>query len=137
MLQNVFGSVGLVRRTLIAESQPDTADGRDPAWPLYASLYAAGATIASVPEVHALGRGGRGRLADRAPEVMAVLRAYENRLPRGLAALPALAVANALRRTRVVEPPIGKRVLQVLRNDGALALVRRAARRAGRQRDRS
>ncbi len=119
VLENVFGSVGLVRRTLLAESQPQHCRWQGP------RVAALRIALRSRRDDR-VGAGGsclgpgRSRQARRtdAPEALAVLRAYENRLPHGLAALPALAVAKALRRIRVVEPPIGKRVLQACATTG-------------------
>jgi glycosyltransferase involved in cell wall biosynthesis len=97
LLANHYGTVGLVRRSLLAED----AEHEDP-WPLYARLSLGGATIASIPRPLAAGRTEPGDV-DRAPALaLLVAQHFENHLPhqlRGLARLGAGLAAGPAERT--------------------------------------
>ena len=101
LLSNGYGTVGLVRRSLLRDADV-------PAWPLLAELTLGGARIVSVPAP--LGTGRRPANLERDPaEALRVAEVFERALPdahRPLARLAAgLAAAAAERRT----PPPARR----------------------------
>jgi glycosyltransferase involved in cell wall biosynthesis len=87
LLANHYGTLGLVRRTLLAES----SEREDP-WPLYARLSLEGATIVSVPRTLAARRREPGDVDHDPAAGLLVAQHFEAHLPpalRGLARLAA------------------------------------------------
>ncbi len=86
LLANHYGTIGLVRRSLLG----DTATDEDP-WPLYARLSLEGVTIVSVPRALAVRRKEPGDV-DRDPATaLLVVRHFESHLPQALRGLARLA----------------------------------------------
>jgi glycosyltransferase involved in cell wall biosynthesis len=99
LLANHYGTVGLVRRSLL----PGGA-ARDDPWPLYADLSLGGATIVSIPRALADRRKDVGEVHGDPAAALRVVQSFEAYLPsplRGLARLAAgLAAAPAPPTTR-------------------------------------
>jgi glycosyltransferase involved in cell wall biosynthesis len=90
LLANHYGTVGLVRRSLL----PDGA-GLDDPWPLYAHLSLAGATIVSIPRALATRTTEPGDV-DRDPAAaLRVVQQFEAHLPHSLRGLARLAAGLA------------------------------------------
>jgi glycosyltransferase involved in cell wall biosynthesis len=135
LLENTFGHVGLVRRSLLEACLSDAGRGaahEDPAWPLYARLLAGGARIVSVPDVlvRADGTSGRGRIGERSSDTLAVLRAYEAILPVGLGSVAAAVVAASIKRIPAAGAPLHQRIRAVWRDEGVGGVLRRIRRLA-------
>jgi glycosyltransferase involved in cell wall biosynthesis len=99
LIENQYGVVGLVRRSLATEE----AD-----WPLFARVALGGGRIASIPDPLALHLD-----APRGDEKPAVLRIFETARPDGLRELPQLTatLAAALARPDTSPRPVMKRDL--------------------------
>jgi glycosyltransferase involved in cell wall biosynthesis len=90
LLANHYGTVGLVRRSLL----PDGCARQDP-WPLYAQLSLEGATIVSIPRALAARRNEPGDV-DRDPAAaLRVVQHFEAHLPGALRGLARLAAGLA------------------------------------------
>ncbi len=99
LLANEYGSVALMRRSLLDEPAFRAAD--DPDWLLLAGLSLAGATIVSVPETLV---SRHARAADLGPQSLDALRVaqqFERQLPDALRGLPRLAASLAGRQAAV------------------------------------
>ena len=131
MIENHYGVVGLVRRTL-ALQQPPLDGAVDPEWPLFARLALAGARIVSIPEPLAVHGGKVGSVGDVPGEGLAVLETFEESR-RELHDLPQLAATLAASSARLTAPPspadgqrgLLERGLGVLRTEGVPGLARR------------
>jgi hypothetical protein len=111
MVANHYGTVGLVRRSLLL----DGVQREDP-WPLYARLSLGGATIVSVPRVLASVRKEPGDV-DRDPAAaLEVVRHFDLQLPHGLNSLARLAAGLAAMPTPATPPRRGvlRRILRRL-----------------------
>jgi glycosyltransferase involved in cell wall biosynthesis len=95
LLSNSYGTVGLIRRSLLTGgSTPWPAQG-DRYWPLYAKLSAAGARIVSVPLPLATCANLPGSLERQPGDALLVAQALEGSLPRPTAGLARLAAGLA------------------------------------------
>jgi glycosyltransferase involved in cell wall biosynthesis len=90
MLANHYGTVGLVRRSLLPEGA-----GQGHPWPLYARLSLEGATIVSIPRALAARRQGPGDVHRDPGPALLVVQHFEARLPRSLRGLARLATGLA------------------------------------------
>lgn len=140
LLENQYGVVGLVRRSLVDGDV--SLDGHvDPDWVLFARLALHGAQIVSIPEPLSTIHGKPGSLTDLPGDGLMVLRLFEQAegaVP--LADLPSLAATLAAAHARAQSRPeadgerprhIVGRSLDVLRAEGVAGLARRARARLG------
>jgi glycosyltransferase involved in cell wall biosynthesis len=103
VLENGYGRVALIRRTLLddaAELWPATTD---PDWPLLAQLHLKGARIVSIPLPLAGSTSRPGTLEHDAGDALLVVEHFERALPRHLRPLARLAAglaADAHRRSQ-------------------------------------
>jgi O-antigen biosynthesis protein len=130
LIENQYGVIGLVRRSLAAELLPtDAAAISD--WVLFARLAVTGARVLSVPEPLSVQVGRPATIGTAMGEGLAVLEAFEKGEPEVLGGLPHLTATLAaalagLQAERVSDAPRHARVprgLRVLR--GQLRLIRR------------
>ncbi len=131
VLSNDYGNVALLRRSLLADlAGPRPGEG-DADWPLLAALSVSGAWIVSIP-VPLVTRSAQPGSVERDPgDALLVLEQFEHALPdpqrltarlaAGLAAMPPVPPAD--RSDGVV-----RRAGEILRDDGAFELARRALR---------
>jgi glycosyltransferase involved in cell wall biosynthesis len=137
LLENAYGVIGLVRKSLVRGPLPDA--GVDPDWPFFARLALGGARIVSIPEAFSAHSGRIGRVSDVPGDGLAVLEAFEE-AGGSVPDLPQLAatVAAALHPSRAEgEPssdsrPLAERVVHVVRAEGLRGVWRRTKRRVGR-----
>ena len=132
LLENGYGTVALLRRSLLA----GLADGRpaegDPDWPLLARLSASGAQIVSVPTPLLTRRARPGTLERHPADALLVAAQFERALPDQLHSLARLAAGLA---ANAQEPPaaspggIARRAVRVARAEGLPGLGRRGLRR--------
>ncbi len=131
VLANGYGTVALVRRSLLGDVVRRWPVAADPDWPLLARL-AASARIVSVP-LPLVTRAARPEAIDGQPsDALLVVEQLERGLPdhlRSLARLAAGLAADAQSRSATVSP-VSRRMAQILRTEGLAGLTRRAARRA-------
>jgi glycosyltransferase involved in cell wall biosynthesis len=130
LVENHYGVVGLVRRSLIAGQQP--LDGAvDPEWPLLARLALSGAKVVSIPDALSEHRGRPGTVADVPGEGLAVLHAFEEHEPsRHFPQLAATLAASLAKLESAPSVPssrgnVAARALSVARSEGLAGLVRR------------
>jgi glycosyltransferase involved in cell wall biosynthesis len=95
LLANHYGTIGLVRRSLLA----DGAEHEDP-WELYARLSLGGATIVSVPRALAAGRRTPGDVERDPATAWLVVQQFEAHLPHPLRTLARLAAGLVLTPTQ-------------------------------------
>jgi glycosyltransferase involved in cell wall biosynthesis len=134
LVENQYGVLGLIRRSLAAEPPEGTVD---PDWPLFARAALQGARIVSIPEPLSQHSGKPGEIGDVPGEALLVLAAYEEsgRQVEGLPQLGAtLAAAHARAWTSPVAPSqpghrLIERSLRILRTEGTHGLARKAANR--------
>jgi glycosyltransferase involved in cell wall biosynthesis len=94
MLENQYGVVGLLRRSVIAvESLREEAV--DPDWPLFARIALGGGRIVSLPKAFSTHHGRPGRVGDVPGEGLAVLEAFEDHPASDLRDLPQFAATLA------------------------------------------
>jgi glycosyltransferase involved in cell wall biosynthesis len=105
LLANHYGTVGLVRRSLLAEGS-----AQEDHWPLYARLNLDGATIVSVPRALATRRKQPGDVDNDPATALVVVDQFEQHLPRQLKALARLAAGLA-----ATPPPAATRRRSLLR----------------------
>jgi hypothetical protein len=130
LIQNQYGVIGLVRRSLAAEVLPADADA-DSDWVLLARLAVAGACVVSIPEPLSVQIGRPATIGTSMSEGLAVLEAFERGDPEALEGLPqltatlaaAVAGLQAQRVSDVVRHGSFPRGLRVLRRQ--LQLIRR------------
>jgi hypothetical protein len=134
LIENQYGVVGLVRRSLLGEQVPEGAV--DPDWPLFARLALAGARLVSVPQALSTHHGRVGQIADVPGEGLTVLHAFERARDETFPDLPALAATLAVSHSRLqaahqTNGGQPRRVLQrfvdVLRTEGVGAVAGRAS----------
>jgi glycosyltransferase involved in cell wall biosynthesis len=118
-LSNVFGTVALVRRSLLTPQTFGSEGATDPDWPLLAKLALAGAKIVSVPETLVTTRRRPGDVIHDPAGALAVVQEFERRLPeatRGLARLAAGlgAQAQAAAPTTAAQPSRVRRLTRLL-----------------------
>jgi glycosyltransferase involved in cell wall biosynthesis len=89
LVANHYGTVGLVRRSLVAGK-----NGEEP-WPRYARLSLEGATVVSVPRALASSRREPGDVARDPAAALQVVQRFELHLPRPLRGLARLAAGLA------------------------------------------
>jgi glycosyltransferase involved in cell wall biosynthesis len=127
LVENQYGVVGLVRRSLAAE-QRGLEGVVDPDWVLFARLALAGARVVSIPEPLAVNRGRPGTLRDVPGEGVAVLEAFEAHDGTSLHDLPQLAATLAASLARGT-PPAAVTRRGITRR--GLGVIRRLLRRRG------
>jgi glycosyltransferase involved in cell wall biosynthesis len=93
VLANHYGTVGLVRRSLV----PEGAEQEDP-WLVYARLSLEGAMIVSVPRALATRRKRPGDVEGDSPTGLRVVEEFERHLPPPLRSLARLAAGQAAAR---------------------------------------
>jgi glycosyltransferase involved in cell wall biosynthesis len=120
LVENQYGVVGLVRRSLLAGQRLEGVV--DPDWLLFARLALAGARVVSIPEALVVHRGRPGTLRDVPGEGVAVLEAFEAHDGASLHDLAQLAATLAASLPRDT-PPIPPRRRSVTRR--GLRVVRR------------
>jgi glycosyltransferase involved in cell wall biosynthesis len=139
VLENRYGTVGLVRRELLAELGPLMVAGEpfdDPDWPLYASLSSRGASITTVP-VPLVTRQRRGGHAEGVPDpsdALKVARIFEQAAGSPLGSLPVIAAVLFRAASERRAPPgdrhamLPRALLRLTRNGSAgwARAVRRA-----------
>ena len=104
VLANHYGTVGLVRRSLLDQvDEPWLARG-DPDWPLLARLSAAGAEIVSVPRPLVTRTDEPGTLEHDPSEGLLVVEHVERELPREVRSLARLAAGLAADAGRFKSP---------------------------------
>jgi hypothetical protein len=127
LVENQYGVVGLVRRSLAAE-QRSLEGVVDPDWVLFARLALAGARVVSIPEPLAVNRGRPGTLRDVPGEGVVVLEAFEAHDGASLHDLPQLAATLAASLARGT-PPAAVTRRGITRR--GLGVIRRLLRRRG------
>jgi glycosyltransferase involved in cell wall biosynthesis len=131
LVENGYGTVSLLRRSLLSDLAGPWPAEADPDWPLLAGLSAQGAKIVSVPEP-LLSRQAQPGAIERSPaDALLVVEALERILPSQLAACARLAAGLAAdaRRPPSTADGLARRAVGVVRREGILAFGRRAARR--------
>jgi hypothetical protein len=116
-LSNTFGTVALVRRSLLNAQQVSAHGARDPSWPLLAMLVLDGAKIVSVPETLATTTRPPGDVKRDPVGALAVAQTFERHLPpatRGLGRLAAGLSAQAAIPTTPAEPSRVRRLTRLL-----------------------
>jgi len=109
LLANGYGTVGLVRRSLVEQEEPD--------WPRYARLSVSGAEIVSVPAPLVTQQSAPAMLATHPDESLRVLKHFERALPPNLRFAAELAARQAAQpeRPRVSRRSIVRRAVGRLR----------------------
>jgi glycosyltransferase involved in cell wall biosynthesis len=95
LISNAYGTVALIRRSLLGEGTMRSDGSSDPDWPLLARLVLAGAKIASVPKTLVTTRRRPGNVQNDPFGALAVLHEFERRLPEQVRALARLAAGLA------------------------------------------
>jgi glycosyltransferase involved in cell wall biosynthesis len=95
LLENGYGTVALIRRTLLTESPGSWPVEDDPDWVLLARLSAAGASIVSVPAPLLSRRSTPGSLERSPSDALLVVEELERVLPDQLASAARLAAGLA------------------------------------------
>jgi glycosyltransferase involved in cell wall biosynthesis len=98
VLSNAYGTVALVRRNLVTDSEAGV-------WPLLARLSASGARIVSIPLPLATSTERPGDVASDPRGALAVARELEQALPESLRSLARLAAGLAAEAQRPPAPP--------------------------------
>jgi glycosyltransferase involved in cell wall biosynthesis len=99
VLSNAYGTVALIRRSLLVPADWGWRAPLDPDWPLLARLNASGAHVVSIPSPLVTRRTRPGALEDDSGGALAVLQELEQALPpalAGLARIGAGLAANAV-----------------------------------------
>jgi hypothetical protein len=128
VLENRFGTLGLLRRELATRALPSGNDGgADPDWSLYADLALRGARISSIPEPlveRSLAPGDSRSAPVSAARVVAL---YEQALPAVLGGLGRLAGAASVtgRDAPVMIGSLTQRMRAVAAREGIGGVVRR------------
>lgn len=95
VLENGYGTVALIRRSLLAEESAGRPAAADPDWPLFAQLTAAGARLVSVPAPLVTRPAAPGTLRDQPSDALLVVERLEWALPDSLRSLARLAAGLA------------------------------------------
>jgi glycosyltransferase involved in cell wall biosynthesis len=128
LLENGYGTVALLRRSLLAGLTAGRPAEGDPDWPLLARLSASGAQIVSVPTPLLTRRARPGTLERHPADALLVAAQFERALPDQLHSLARLAAGLA---ANAQEPPaaspggIARRAVRVARAEGLPGLARR------------
>ena len=131
LLANGYGTVALIRRSLLGDLQTPWPVVGDSDWPLLAGLSAGGARIVSVPAALVTRTLPPGTIERHPSDALLVVEQLERALPeqlRSLARLAAGLAADAQRQTPVPAPGLARRAARVLRQEGFLELGRRSLR---------
>jgi glycosyltransferase involved in cell wall biosynthesis len=118
VLANGYGTVALIRRSLLADSRPSSAGSKDPMWPLLARLALRGAPIVSVPRPLVQGGFPPGSVDESPGDALAVVDEFERALPgpfRSLAELAAGLAAEAEERLPTRRLRLVRRILRRVR----------------------
>jgi glycosyltransferase involved in cell wall biosynthesis len=139
LVENQYGVVGLVRRSLLRRGVPDGVVDSD--WPLFAQLALDGAHVVSLPEAVSTHSGRVGSVSDVPGEGLVVLEAYEQSASSQLTDLPHLAATLAAARARldgsdrassgIEKRGVVRRGVAILRDEGLRGLARRGRTRLG------
>jgi hypothetical protein len=131
VLANGYGTVALVRRSLLGDVVPRWPVAADPDWPLLARL-AARARIVSVP-LPLVTRAARPEAIDGQPsDALLVVEQLERGLPDHLRSLARLAAGLAAEMHRPSPAPavgLARHAVRVLRDERGFELARRGFRR--------
>jgi hypothetical protein len=119
VLSNSYGTVALIRRSLLADLGTAWPVEGDPDWPLLARLHLAGARIVSIPLPLVTRADTPGSLERHPSDALLVVEQHEQALPDGLRPLARLAAGLA---ATPAQPP-------AQRNAGIRRLARRLLRR--------
>ena len=127
LLSNGYGTVALLRRSLLDEVTSPWPIAGDPDWPLLARLSVSGARIVSVP-APLVTRSARPGTLEHSSDALLVVQRLESVLPDPLRSVARLAAGLAAD-AQVATVPSGvlvHRAGHVLRNEGLSELVRRS-----------
>jgi glycosyltransferase involved in cell wall biosynthesis len=133
LLENGYGTVALLRRSLLGGLTDGPPVEGDPDWPLLARLSASGAQIVSVPTPLLTRRARPGTLERHPSDALLVVAQFERALPDQLKSLVRLAAGLA---ANAHKPPVAspngvvRRAVRVVRAEGLSGLSRRAGQRA-------
>jgi glycosyltransferase involved in cell wall biosynthesis len=131
LLANGYGTVALLRRSLL-DGRPSTWPVEDdPDWLLLARLSVEGATIVSVPVPLVTRRSPPGSVERSPSDALLVVEELERLLPAQLASTARLAAGLAADAQRRPSPPAGlaRRIANVVQAHGVRGAVRRVAER--------
>jgi glycosyltransferase involved in cell wall biosynthesis len=131
LLANSYGTVALLRRSLLTDEETVRAAEGDADWPLLARLSSTGARIVSIPLPLVTRRALPGRLDAHPSDALLVVQELERALPEPLRSVARLAAGLAAdSQAPAVAPSDGivQRAGDVLRNEGLAGLARRAGR---------
>jgi hypothetical protein len=112
VLSNSYGTVALIRRSLLSDKPNRRFAERDQDWPLFARLSLEGAQIVSVPDVLVESPAEPGDLQRHPSDALIVLQQFEQHLPP--AARPLARLAAGLAAQSSAEPPPARRAAPVL-----------------------
>jgi glycosyltransferase involved in cell wall biosynthesis len=118
VLANGYGTVALMRRSLLTDATRAASGSKDPMWPLLAQLALRGATIVSIPRPLVEGSSPPGSLEESPGDALAVVDEFERALPgrfRSLARLAAGLAAEAEERLPTRRLHLVRRIVRRLR----------------------
>jgi glycosyltransferase involved in cell wall biosynthesis len=104
LVSNSYGTVALVRRSLLPEQRTVWPVEGDPTWPLLASLSLSGAEIVSIPKAIVEQRRQPGDCRRGTSDALAVAQSFEEQLGRPLASLARLAAGLAIDEPSTLAP---------------------------------
>lgn len=123
LVENQYGVVGLIRRDFATGTADAPPSGADPDWLLFARAALAGATVVSLPEPLTTHAGSPGRVTDVPGEGLAVLAAFEEGRPEGVAGVEqlaaTLAAAYGRARSQPAAPPPRRTIAGLARRTAA------------------
>jgi len=140
LLSNAYGTVALLRRSLLGSSSTPWPVEGDPDWPLLAGLSVSGARIVSIPIPLVTRKGRPGSLGQQPSDGLLAVLQFERALPPSVASVARLTAGLAADSRVPRALPLGgivSRAGELLRDEGLPGLVRRAGRRVGRGLSRS
>lgn len=131
LLANGYGTVALLRRSLLDGRTSAWPPEDDPDWPLLARLSVAGATIVSVPVPLVTRRAPPGSVERSSSDALLVVEELERLLPAQLASAARLAAGLAADARRPPSAPGGlaRRIAKVVQVHGVRGAVRRVVER--------
>jgi hypothetical protein len=103
VLANDYGTVALIRRSLLDDVAPAWPAEHDGTWPLLARLAASGAKILSIPAPLVTTRRRPGTLEEHPSDALLVVQELERRLPAAAAGLARLSAGLAATSARTRE----------------------------------
>jgi glycosyltransferase involved in cell wall biosynthesis len=109
VLSNCYGTVALIRRSLLSDEPNRRLAERDQDWPLFARLALEGAQIVSVPDVLVESPAGPGDLQTDPSDALIVLQQFEQHLPNS--ARPLARLAGGLAAQSSAEPQHGRQAV--------------------------